>query len=250
LRFDDLVVWVTGASRGLGRGIAEAIAAAGGNVVVSARNEEALTEVKASIETSGGSVLLQPGSVGDPAAVEATLAAVGDRYGRLDALINNAGISPHFKTAERLEPNEMEEVLETNLVATYACSRAALPLLEASGRGSVVNVSSVHGERAGERLVAYAASKGGLEMVTRTLALEWARRGVRVNSLAPGYIETDMTAGLREHDEWHERIRSRIPLGRFASIAEIVACAMFLASPISSYVTGATMQADGGWTAQ
>ena len=112
----------------------------------------------------------------------------------------------------------------------------------------MVNVSSIHGSRAQARLLAYAASKGALEMMTRTLAEEWAGRGIRVNSLAPGYVATDMTEGMRAHPRWREELLSRTPLGRFATTAEIAACAMFLASPISSYVTGSTLVADGGWS--
>ncbi len=115
---------------------------------------------------------------------------------------------------------------------------------------AVVNVSSVHGSRAHPRILAYAVAKGGMEMMTRTLADEWADRGIRVNSLAPGYIETEMTAGLRDHDRWRESLLARTPLNRFATTDEIAACALFLASSAASYVTGTTLMADGGWSAR
>jgi NAD(P)-dependent dehydrogenase (short-subunit alcohol dehydrogenase family) len=124
-----------------------------------------------------------------------------------------------------------------------------LPLLERNGGGSIVNISSVHGARAHERLIAYAASKGGLDMVTRTLAVEWAERRVRVNAVAPGYIETEMTANLRGHAHWSSELIGRIPMRRFAATAEIVPAVLFLAGAGSSYMTGSTIYVDGGWTA-
>jgi NAD(P)-dependent dehydrogenase (short-subunit alcohol dehydrogenase family) len=250
LRFDGRVAWIIGASKGLGRAIALAFAGAGADLVLSARSAAALEEVAAAARERGARVELAPGSVTSEEDVAAAAATIERSFGRLDVLVNNAGISPYFVRAERLEPAQLREVLETNLVGAFACCRAALPLLERSPAASIVNVSSIHGSRAHARMLAYAASKGGLEMVTRTLAEEWAGKGIRVNSLAPGYIETEMTEGLRAHDGWREELLGRTPLGRFASPAEIAACAMFLAGPISAYVTGTTLFADGGWSAR
>lgn len=250
LRFDGRVVWVTGASRGLGRALALMLAGAGAELVLSARSEEPLAELAELVRDHGGKVTTVVGSVTDPTSIAATVAAVETERGKLDALINNAGISPYFSRSEQLGEDELREVLETNLVGAFACCRAALPLLEAGDEPAIVNVSSVHGSRSHRRLLAYAASKGGLEMVTRTLADDWAGRGIRVNSLAPGYIETEMSKGLRSHPRWSEELIARTPLGRFATTAEIAACALFLASPIASYVTGTTLLADGGWSAR
>jgi len=250
LRFDGRVVWITGASRGLGRAMALGFAAAGADLVLSGRSADALGEVADAVRAHGGRIELAPGSVTSDEDVAAAAARIERSFGRLDALVNNAGISPYFVRSERLEPAQLREVLETNLVGAFACCRAALPLLERSPAASVVNVSSIHGSRSHARMLAYTASKGGLEMVTRTLAEEWAGKGIRVNSLAPGYIETEMTAGLRAHDGWREELLGRIPLGRFASPAEIAGCAMFLAGPVSGYVTGTTLFADGGWSAR
>lgn len=250
LRFDDCVAWVTGAGRGLGRAIAYALAGAGADLVLTGRSPEPLEEVASAISAAGGRATVLPGSVTEPSEIEAAVAQVGELHGRIDALVNNAGISPYFVRSERLEPEQMEEVLGTNLVGTFRCTREALALLEAAPSASVVNVSSIHGSRSHARMLAYAAAKGGMEMLTRTLAEEWAERGIRVNSLAPGYIETEMTEGLRAHEGWSEELLGRTPLGRFARPAEIAACALFLASPASSYVTGTTLFADGGWSAR
>jgi NAD(P)-dependent dehydrogenase (short-subunit alcohol dehydrogenase family) len=250
LDFHGRVVWITGASKGLGRAMAFAFAGAGAGLVLSARSAEALEEVAGAIGEGGGLVEIAPGSVTSAADVAAAVATIERSAGRLDVLVNNAGVSPHFARAEKLDAAAVREVLETNLLGAFACSCAALPLLEAAPDPAVVNVSSIHGARSYRRLLAYAMSKGGLEMMTRVLADEWAGRGIRVNSLAPGYIETEMTAGLRAHDGLSVDLLGRIPMGRFAGVAEITACAMFLASPIASYVTGATLFADGGWSAR
>jgi NAD(P)-dependent dehydrogenase (short-subunit alcohol dehydrogenase family) len=241
---------VTGASRGLGATLACAFAGAGAEVVLSARSRGPLEEIATAIAARRGRAEVVVGSVTDPADIQAAVARIRESFGRLDVLVNNAGISPHFVRAENLEPEALCEVLQTNLVGAFACSAAAFPLLDAAPAGSVVNVSSIHGSRSHVRMLAYAAAKGGMEMMTRTLAEEWAPRGIRVNSLAPGYIETEMTEGLRAHQDWREELLARTPLGRFATTPEIAACAMFLASPISSYVTGTTLFADGGWSAR
>jgi NAD(P)-dependent dehydrogenase (short-subunit alcohol dehydrogenase family) len=190
------------------------------------------------------------GSVTDADHLTEAIALAEQEWGRLDVLVNNAGISPDFTRSEFLADADWQRVLDVNLTAPFRCCRAALALLETSGTGSIVNVSSVHGHVGQERLVAYSASKGGLEMLTRSLALEWAPKGVRVNALAPGYVVTDMTSELLNHDRWGEALRGRIPMGRFGAINEIVSSVLFLASAASSYVTGATLFVDGGWMAR
>ncbi len=250
LRLDGKAAWITGASRGLGRALAFALAGAGAELLLTARDAAGVEQVAQTIREAGGVAHAVPGSVADDDALAATLAFARREWGRLDVLVNNAGISPSFARAEEVEDALWREVLEVNLTGPFRCCKAALPLLEAAGGASVVNVSSIHGHVAHERVAAYGASKGGLELLTRTLALEWARRGIRVNALAPGYLETDMTSGLREHGRWRERLLDRIPLGRFGAPAEIAGAVLFLASDASSYVTGTTLFADGGWTAQ
>jgi NAD(P)-dependent dehydrogenase (short-subunit alcohol dehydrogenase family) len=249
-RFEDRVVWITGASRGLGRALAFGFAAAGAELILNARSEQALHEVAAEIESGGGRVEAVVGSVGDADTLRKTTTAIERTWGRLDVLVNNAGIGSSFVPAEAMDEAAIDDVLATNLLAPFACCRAALPLLERGEYPSIVNVSSVHGSRGQERVTDYAISKGGLEMLTRNLAVEWAPRGIRVNSLAPGYLTTEMTTGLRQHARWKEKILDKIPMARFAAPAEIVGAAMFLASRASTYVTGTTLHADGGWSAR
>lgn len=243
------VAWVTGASRGLGRALALGLAGAGAKLLLSARSAEALDELADEIRATDGVVEVISGSISDADVIERSIAVIAERFGRLNILVNNAGISPVFVLAERLADSDWQEVLDVNLSAPLVCCQRALPLLEAAGGGSIVNITSIHGTRAHERLIAYAASKGGLEMVTRTLAVEWATRGIRVNAVAPGYLETDMTAGLREPGSRRETLLSRIPMHRFGTTSEVVPAVLFLAGQGASYITGTTLYVDGGWTA-
>jgi NAD(P)-dependent dehydrogenase (short-subunit alcohol dehydrogenase family) len=173
--------------------------------------------------------------------------------GRLDVLVNNAGISPTFAPGERVDAADVEHTLQVNVAAALRCCQVALPLLDdsqAAGGASVVNVSSVHAAHPHERLIGYSASKAALESVSRTLALEWAARSIRVNCVAPGYVETDMTAGLQGSERHYAALLDRIPMGRFARPREIAGAVLFLASEASAYVTGASLVIDGGWSAR
>jgi NAD(P)-dependent dehydrogenase (short-subunit alcohol dehydrogenase family) len=249
LGLEDRVAWVTGAGRGLGRAIAWGLAAAGAEVVVSSRSREELDETVAKIESDGGRAVAVVADVTDPDQVDHAAQVARDLRGHLDVLVNNAGVSTVFVRSEELELRDWKRMLDVNLTGAFLCAQAAGRRMLAGSGGSIVNVSSVHGRSGVQRLAAYAASKGGLEMLTRTLAVEWAERGVRVNAVAPGYFETDMTKGVRSSDTWRELLLRRIPQGRFGSPDEVVGAVLFLASDLSTYVTGATLAVDGGWTA-
>ncbi len=242
-------VWVTGASRGLGRAMALGFAAAGAEVALTARSADAVKEVAVEIEAMGGTPLVLVGSVSDSDAVSRSATTIREEWGGLDVLVNCAGISPTFKRAELLEDEEWRHVLDINVTGTFLCAREAGKLMLDSGGGAVVNISSIHGQVGMERMLAYSASKGAVDSITRTLALEWAERGVRVNTISPGYFETDMTEALRGHQKWRGHLLSKIPMGRFGVPEEIVSAALFLASDASGFMTGSNMVVDGGWTA-
>lgn len=234
-------VWVTGAGKGLGRAIAVALASAGATVAVTSRTRGDLESL--ADELGAGTVVL-PGSVSDAGFAESAV----ERLGRLDVLVNCAGISPVFKRSERVTDEEWREVLRVNLDGTWYCARAAGRRMLQQGGGSIINVSSVHATTGFERIAPYAASKGAVEALTRVLAVEWADRGVRVNTLAPGYFGTDL-AGPLMNSRWGDTIRASVPLGRTGEPSELGGAAVFLAGDASSYVTGTTLYVDGGWTA-
>ncbi|HEU5037971.1 MAG TPA: 3-oxoacyl-ACP reductase family protein [Nocardioides sp.] len=242
-------VWVTGASRGLGRAIALGFAASGADVALTARSAEALAEVSAEAEGLGAKTLVLPASVSDADAVTGAVAEIERSWGGLDVLVNCAGVSPSFKKAELVEDGEWRLVMDVNVTGSFLCAREAGKLMLEHEHGAIVNVSSIHGQVGGERMAAYSASKGAVDALTRTLALEWATRGVRVNTISPGYFETDMTEALRGHKKWRGHLLQRIPLGRFGVPQELVSAALFLASDASGFMTGSNVVVDGGWTA-
>lgn len=240
------VAWVTGASRGLGRAVAVALAEAGARVAVTARGKADLCELQQ--ELGGNDVLVLPGSVSDPAQVDGIVARIVDGFGALDVLVHSAGISPIFKPTVDVTDEEWRNLLDVNLTGAFNCCRSAGRVMVERGRGSIVAVSSVHGSVGLGRLAPYAAAKGGIEMLVRVLALEWASSGVRVNSLAPGYFESRLSEPLLQSRRGREIVGS-IPLGRVATTDELVGAALFLAGGASSYVTGTTLFVDGGFTA-
>lgn len=242
-------VWVTGASRGLGRAIALGFAASGADVALTARSEQSLRGVAAEAEVLGAKTLVLPASVSEADAVSGTVAEIERAWGGLDVLVNCAGVSPMFKRAELVEVEEWRLVLDVNVTGSFLCAREAGKLMLDREGGSIVNISSILGQVGGERMAAYSASKGAVDALTRTLALEWAPRGIRVNTIAPGYFETDMTEALRGHKKWRGHLLSRIPMGRFGVPEELVSAALFLASEASGFMTGSTVVVDGGWTA-
>jgi NAD(P)-dependent dehydrogenase (short-subunit alcohol dehydrogenase family) len=242
-------VWVTGASRGLGRAIALGFAASGADVALTARSGEGVSAVAREAEELGAKTLELPASVSDPEAVAGVLAEIGRAWDGLDVLVNCAGVSPMFKKAELVEDDEWRHVLDVNVTGSFLCAREAGKLMLEGRGGSIVNVSSIHGQVGAERMAAYSASKGAVDALTRTLALEWAARGIRVNTISPGYFETDMTEALRGHQKWRGHLLSRIPMGRFGVPEELVSAALFLSSDASGFMTGSNVVVDGGWTA-
>ncbi|MFQ5417846.1 MAG: SDR family NAD(P)-dependent oxidoreductase [Myxococcota bacterium] len=243
------VAVVTGASAGLGIAFATGLADAGARVVIAARREPQLRELADALTKRGADVLAVPCDVADEAAVDALVAATLERFGGLDILVNNAGTT-EIVPAEEEPLAVFERVLAVNLTGAFVCAqRCARPMLEA-GRGAIVNVASVLGLVGAGQIpqASYVASKGGLVNLTRELAAQWARRGVRVNALAPAWFESEMTAEMFDNERSRRWIQQRTPMGRPGAPHELIGPMLFLVSDAASYVTGQTLPVDGGWT--
>lgn len=233
---------VTGASRGIGRAIALRLAAAGAAVVAGARADHADGVVQ-DIKAAGGTAVAVTLEVTDPESVTGIVHATLDRFGRIDVLVNNAGIV-RDQLLMRMKPGEWDAVLATNLTAASVCCRSVLRPMLKQRSGRIINISSVVGQSGNPGQTNYAASKAGLIGFTKSLAQEVASRGITVNVVAPGMIDTDMTAAL--DDRAREALRARIPVGRLGAPEEIGAAVCFLASDEASYITGQVLSVNGG----
>jgi len=243
------VAVVTGGGRGIGRFIAEGLARHGARVVLTGRTQGTLDEAAAALRAKGFDALAQTADVGREDDVMALRDVVLSVCGRLDVLVNNAGVNPIYKGIERTSLDEWRNIVDTNLTGVFLCCKHLGGVMAERGGGSIVNVSSVGGHVGLRRSVPYCASKGGVELLTRALALDWARKGVRVNTIAPGYFETDLTAGMRDNEALAAPLLAHTPLGRFGRLEDVAGAAVFLASDASAYMTGSSLMVDGGWTA-
>lgn len=240
------VALVTGAAGGIGLGIASALAAAGAMVAINDRDPDA---ARRAAEQIGGGAFAVPGDVSDEASAEAIVAAAHAPRERLDILVNNAGVAEDLAPLERQQTSDWQRVIDVNLRGPYLMSRAASARLRASPAGAIVNVSSIAGLVAFPGSHAYGVSKAGLAMMTKTLAGELARHGVRVNAVAPGVIEAPMLDRMTKDGARLEAIVSRVPLGRLGRVEEVGAAVAFLCCDLAAYITGSVLPVDGGWTA-
>ena len=240
------VAIVTGGGRGLGRAIARGLAQHGARLVLSGRTA---TTLEATAAELGPETLAHAGDV----AVEADVIALRDaalaRFGRIDILVSNAGVNPIYKTIEKTTLDEWQHILGINLTGTFLCAKHIGGAMAEAGGGSVINISSVAGHVGLRRSVPYCATKGGVELMTKALALDWASKRVRVNCIAPGYFETDLTAGMIANEALSSRLLGQTPMGRFGRDPDLVGAAIFLASDASAYITGQSLAVDGGYLA-
>jgi len=238
------VALVTGGSRGIGAAVAQALASAGAALAVCARNGEAAAATAAAIAGEGGQAFGVAADVSRVADAERIVAACVERFGRLDILVNNAGITRDGLVL-RMKDEDWSDVLAVNLNGAFYCARAALrAILKQKQSGRIINVGSVVGSTGNPGQANYVASKAGLVGLTKALSKEVASRGVTVNAVAPGFIETDMTAGLP--DAVKDTYRAQIPLGRFGTAPEVAAVVAFLASDAAAYITGQVIHVNGG----
>lgn len=240
---------VTGSSSGIGRAIAERFAAEGANVVTNSRSKDRAEATAEGIRDAGGEALAVEADVTDYDAVRGLVDAAVDAFGRLDVMVNNAGhnvIGP----AEELAPEDWQAVVDVDLTGVfYGAQAAGRRMIEQGDGGHIVNVSSIMGEVGLPGRAPYCAAKGGVNNLTRVLAVEWADDGIAVNALAPGYVRTEFTEqAMADADFSAQDVRDRTPMNRWGTVEEMAACATFLAAA-DTYVTGEVLHADGGWLA-
>jgi 3-oxoacyl-[acyl-carrier protein] reductase len=240
---DGRVALVTGASQGIGRAIALELAAAGATVVLAARNEGKLAEVKAAIEAAGGKAESFALDVSNEDSIKATAKEIVAKLGAVHILVNNAGVTRDGLVL-RMKSTDWDEVLNTNLKGAFLLTQALLQPMMKARWGRVINITSVVGELGQAGQANYAASKAGLIGLTKSLAREFASRGITVNAVAPGFIETDMTHVLT--DDQKKAMLGAVPLARAGTVADIAAAVRFLASDDAGYITGHTLDVNGG----
>ena len=246
-RIDDHAAIITGGGRGLGRAMAVALAKAGADSVLVARREDDLAESVAAVEAEGRRAVAVPGDVVDPESATRALDACLETFGRVDILINNAGLYT-MSPLEQTEADDWRQVLEVNLMGTFHFTRAVGPRFIEQRSGKVVNVSSVLGTFGVGCATAYCTAKAGIMGYTRSLAVEWAPHGIQVNAVAPGLFNTDMSAGVFENQAFYDQIVAGIPRGRHAEPDELAGTIVYLCSAASDHVVGQVVHVDGGAT--
>jgi 3-oxoacyl-[acyl-carrier protein] reductase len=239
----EKVALVTGASQGIGRETALALSLAGAKVAVAARNQAKLAELAQEIAGIGGEALAIAMDVTDAEQIKAGFKQVLEKFGRLDILVNNAAIT-RDGLAVRMKPEDWDEVLRTNLTGAHVCIQQALATMMRQRYGRIINITSVVAQSGNAGQVNYVASKAGLIGLTKAIAIEVASRNITVNAVAPGFVETPMTDAVS--DKVKEELKARIPLGRMGTPKDVAAAIVFLASDEAGYITGHTLDVNGG----
>ena len=246
LRLDGRVALVTGGGRGLGLGMALALAHAGANIALAARTKHELEEAAELVQAVGRQSLVLPADVSDVSAVQAMVGDAADHFGRLDILVNAAGINIR-QPVDSFTEADWDRLMAINLKGAFFASREAARRMRQQGKGKIINVGSVAFEIIVPNVALYAISKGGMRQMTRSLAVEWARDNICVNAIAPGRFWTKMTDAIFSDDALYASAVSPIPLGRPGTASDLAGATVLLASDASDYITGQTIFVDGGW---
>lgn len=248
-RLTGKVAVVTGASRGIGRGYAEALSEAGAHVVLAARSAEALEELARRLTRGKRRALPVPTDVSREADLDRLVGTTLAEFGRIDILVNNVGITARYP-AEEFPAAEWDRVLNVNLRSIFLLCRKVAPVMKAQGGGKIINTASLCSEIGVPLTAAYSAAKGGLRQLTKVLAVEWAPYGINVNAIGPGYIRTEMTEPLFRNPHRYRTVLERTAVARWGTPEDLKGAVVFLASAASDYVTGQVLYVDGGWLAK
>ena len=248
-RLDGKVALITGGGTGIGAACARLFAQEGAAVVITGRRKDALETVVKDIEKNKGRALAVAGSVTDEAHAQAAVAQAVRSYGKLDILVNNAGTGAFGKPLHETDEATWNEMLAINLTGTYRMVKAAVPELIKTGGGSIVNVSSIASLVGIPMTAAYSASKGGMDALTRCVAIDYAQQKIRCNSVCPGLVDTPMASGLIDNKDALAQIMTAYPLGRYGTSEEVAKLILYLASDESAWMTGSVIPIDGGMTA-
>lgn len=247
-RLDGKVALITGASRGIGRAVVETYAASGAKVVLTSRKQAGLDEAAEAIRSAGGEALPLAAHTGNPQAIADLVAGTIETYGGIDILVNNAATNPHFGPILSAEDSHWQKMIEVNLLGYFHMVKACLPSMQSRGGGKIINIASVAGLQPQTGMGLYSVTKAGVLMLTRVLAVELAGDNIQVNAIAPGIIKTRFSSVLWQTPQIYEQIKGMIPQGRAAEASELTGIALYLASPASSFTTGAVFVVDGGQT--
>jgi dehydrogenase/reductase SDR family protein 4 len=245
---ENKVALITGASKGIGEGIALTLASHGVKVVINSRKSEDLEKVAERVRTAGGECLAIAGNTSESTALKSLIEKAVEKYGGLDIVVNNAASNPVFGPVVQTEEWAYDKIMDVNVKAPFELSKLAYPHLKQRGGGSVINISSIAGHTPDPGLGIYSVSKAALNMLTRVMAKEWGPDNIRVNAICPGLIKTKFSQALWQDENILKKFMKMVPMGRMGTVDEIAAMALFLASDASSYCTGTLFYADGGTT--
>lgn len=240
------VALITGASRGIGLAVAEALAAAGAKIVLSSRKQEALDTIAAEFSARGAAAVAVAAHTGDSQAVANLVTQAVAAYGGIDILVNNAATNPHFGPILTAEESHWDKIFDVNVKGYFRMVQACVPYMKARGGGKVINIASVAGQKPQPMMGVYSVSKAAVLMLTEVLAAELAPANIQVNAIAPGFVKTKFSAALWGNPQINEQVLQAIPQNRMADPSELTGIALYLASAASSFTTGATFLVDGG----